>query len=268
MLKYILVPILLIVLSGCGFLENKPREKKDFFNTIAGWDIKHVPIIPPFRASSIGPGTWLITGSKGSIHQGRSEGGDINVLSFGVSKNYVYGKRPNGVWFLFNTNSLLYSEYSTEEELTLTLIKYRLEKNKIDLCDNYFSQLNNGNRCYWYPPKGEEYAKYQEFRPDSCHTINIEGNKQGIEFKLKGKIERVSSKIYYFKIKYADEKNELFYISFDGSSPQLIKNDDIIPAWSITNNTMDITVYTPFDVAQKKGVSEKERLVITKHIEF
>jgi len=264
-------PILILLLfatTNCNFSDNKSEEGKDFYNTITGWDIKHVPIIPPFRASSTYPGQWLIDGSNEILHLGRNTGGDIPVYSFGVSKNYIYGKTENGQWFLFNVNTLLYSEYSTDIVLFETLKKYKLDKNKIETCDKYFQQLTEDKRCYWHPKVGEQYPKFESYRPDTIYSIVVDGKERVTDFKVKEKIKKTISKIYYFKITYDNEKNDLFYVSFDGSAPRLINKNEIYAAYDEGNNTLEISIYTPFPVGQSKGITEKDRIVITKLIEL
>jgi hypothetical protein len=268
MTRYLIIIAILLAVTSCNFSENKSEEKSDFYSTIAGWDIKHVPIIPPFRASSTYPGQWLINGSKELLHLGKNRGGDIPVNSFGVSKNYIYGKTENGQWFLFNVNSLLYSEYSTDDELFETLKKYKLDKNPIETCDNYFQQLTENKRCYWYPKVGEEYPKFNDYQPDTVYTILVDGKEKVTDFKVKESIKKTVSKIYYFKIKYDNDKNDLFYVSFDYSPPKLINNNEIFTAYSKDNIFLNVSVYTPFPVGQSKGIDEKDRIVISKKIEL
>lgn len=263
-----LILVVLTITGGCSISDKKSEDGKDFYNTIAGWDIKHVPIIPPFRASSTTPGQWLINGSKESLHLGKNRGGDIAVNSFGVSKNYIYGKTENEQWFLFNVNTLLYAEYATENELFETLEKYKLDKNQIATCDDYYQQLTDNKRCYWYPTIGKEYPIFENYRPDSAYTIVVEGEEKVTDFKVKEPIRRSVSKIYYFKVKYDNDKNDLFYVSFNYSPPRLINNTDLFTAYAEDNNFIDITVYTPYPVGQSKGIDEKDRIVISKNIEL
>ena len=268
MIRTLIIFAILLAVTSCNFSDNKSGEKSDFYNTIVDSDIKHVPIIPPFRASSTSPGKWLINGSKELLYLGKDRSGDIPVNSFGVSKNYIYGETENGQWFLFNVNSLLYSEYLTDNELFETLKKYNLDKNPIENCDNYFQQLTGNKRCYWYPKKGEEYPKTNDDHPDTIYTILVDGKEKVTDFKVKESIKKTVSKIYYFKIKYDNDKNDLFYVSFDYSPPRLINNNEIFSAYSEDNIFLNIYVYTPFPVAQRKGIDEKNRIIISKKIEL
>ncbi|HEX7847840.1 MAG TPA: hypothetical protein VF476_18700 [Chitinophagaceae bacterium] len=256
----------LFAMTSCGLPEKKTGGEKDFYNTIAGWDIQHVPIIPPFRATSTYPGLWLITGSDGLLHLGKNRVGDIPVYSFGVSKNYIYGKTENERWFLFDINSSLYAEYSTDKELFETLAIYKLDKNPIESCDKYYKDLTEDKRCYWYPKPGEDYPKFEDYQPSTIYTIIVDGKEKVTDFKIKESIRRTISKVYYFRMKYDNEKNDLFYVSFDYSPPRLITNHEIFTAYAEDNTSLNISVYTPFPVGQSKGIEEKDRIVISKEV--
>jgi len=266
MTRNLLLLLFLLGILSCHPPASKPGQEKDFYNTISGWDIKHVPVIPPFRASSTYPGHWLLNGSKEFLHLGKNRAGDIPVHSFGVSKNYIYGKTENGQWFLFNIYSLLYAEYTTEDELTETLKKYKLDKNDIELCDDYFKQLSANKRCYWYPKAGGEYPMFKDYQPDSSYTVFVEGADRVKDFKVKGKVKKTNSKIYYFKMNCGNDKNDLLYVSFDYSYPRLIKNDEIIAAYAEDNSLLNIAVYTPFPVAKSRGIEEKDRVIISREV--
>jgi hypothetical protein len=267
MIRNLIIILLAFIATGCNLSDSKPKKKKDFYNTIAGWDIKYIPIIPPFRASSIYPEQWLIS-AKELLHLGKNRMGAISVNSFGVSKNYVYGKTEDGQYFLFNVNSLLYSEYETDTELFETLKLFNIEKNQIETCENYFQQLRENKRCYWYPKESEKYPKFKDSQPDTVYTIIVNGEETVTDFEVKEKIKKTVSKIYSFKVKYDNEKNDLFYVSFDYSPPKLINNNKIFTAYSEDNTFLNISVYTPFLVAQNKGINEKDRIVIYRQIEL
>lgn len=266
--RYTIIFLSAFLATGCNLTGNKNGPKKDFYNSIAGWDIKHVPIIPPFRASSTYPGQWLINGSKEILHLGKNRGGDIPVNAFGVSKNYIYGTTENGRWFLFNIYSLVYAEYSTEAGLDETLKLLKLDRNEIKNCGKYFQDLANGKRCYWYPNIGEDYPKFEDYQPEKIYTIVVDGNEKATDFNVKGAIKKTVSKLYYFNIKYDNEKNDLLYISFDYSPPQLIVKNKIYTAGSEDNISLNISVYTPLPVAESKGIDEKDRVVLSKQIEL
>ncbi|NNV57400.1 hypothetical protein [Limnovirga soli] len=266
--RHTILILLAFLFASCNLSDNKTGVKKDFYNSIADWDIKYVPIIPPFRASSTYPGQWVINGSQEILHLGKNRGGDIPVNSFGVSKNYIYGKTENGQWFLFNINSLVYSEYSTDTELYKILNLFKLGKNQIESCDKYFQQLSDNKRCYWYPKVGEEYQKFEDKLPDKVYTVLVDGKEKATDFKVKETIQKSVSKLYYFTVRYDNERNDLFYVSFDYSPPQLIDKNKIYTAYCEDNVFLDISIYTPFPVGQSKGIDEKDRIVLSKQIEL
>lgn len=268
MVQCFIIVVLIFMMSGCNFRDGNSEQKKDFYNTIGGWDIKHIPIIPPFRVSCAYPGQWLINGPKELLQHGKNRSGSIAVHSFGVSKNYIYGKTEDDQWFLFNVNSYMYSEYLTENELSETLKIYDLYKNNIETCDHYFQQLSENIRCYWYPETGDAYPTFAEYAPDKVYTILVDGKEKVTGFKLNETIKKTVSKLYYFKIQYDNAQNDLFYISFDYSAPRLINNDEIFAAYAEDNRMLTISVYTPYPVGQSKGIEEKDRIVITRLIEL
>lgn len=273
MTKNLIILTLSIALCSCDFLSSESGQENGFYENISGWDNKHIPIIPPFKASSTYPDKWLIGGSDEFINLGKDRYGSFEVETFGVSKNFVYGITPPEhakdvkKWFLFNTDNLIYAEYLTESELMNTLEKYQLDTNPIKSCQVYFKELTEGKRCYWFPKQGEQYPEFKPFRPDSCIEIHVKGDESGIDFQIKDEIKRFESKIYYFKMKYDKEDNALFYVSFNHSSPILIKDDQIIPAYAWDNN-MSIAVYTPYPVGQEKGIKEEDRIVVSKTIKL
>lgn len=260
-----------LLLAGMSLQGCRPKEPKGFYETIAGWDIQHVPIIPPVTASSTYPGLWMIVAGR-SIHQDPHRGGALPVLSFGVSKNYVYGATPKGYtvevdkWFLLNTHNLLYAEYDTEAELLHTLGKYKLAHNPIRRCDTYFDQLARGERCYWFPEKGKDYPRFPDFRPDSCIDLRITGDTGNLEVRLPERLTRQESKIYYFKIQYDKADNDLLYVSFDTSPPVLIRNGEVIQAYAPYAESMDIAVFIPYDVAEQKGIGKKNKVIAEERI--
>ena len=266
MIKYTIIILLAFLISSCNFSKQEQEKNSSFYSTIAGWDIKHIPIIPPFRASSTYPGQWLIGGSKELLHLGKNRAGDIPVTEFGVSKNFVYGKTENNQWFLFNIQSLLYTEYETENELDTTLKIFKLTKNKIESCEKYFKQLSISKNCYWFPKTGNTYPQFEDLPPKDIYTIKVIGADKVTDFVLKEEIISSPTKIYNFRIQY-DSKlaNDLYYVSFDHSPPKLINDSLIYTGTSDNKNSLNISVYTPFPVGQRKGIDEKDRVVISKN---
>src|SRR5688500_5586738 len=109
--QQILIAILTFLTVGCDFKSDN-RQPKTFYNTISGWDIIYVPIIEPYKATSLDKGvTWSIN---------RDEVNSVDILSFGVSQGFIYG-HGQGQWFLFETKSRLFAEYKTQEELITSI---------------------------------------------------------------------------------------------------------------------------------------------------
>src|SRR4051812_15152946 len=110
--QQILIATLIFLAVSCSFNQDK-KQPKTFYNNIAGWDIIYIPIIKPYKASSLDKGvTWSIDRPE--------QVNSFEVLSFGVSQNIIYG-HGQANWFLLDTKSKLYAEYKSEEELVNSL---------------------------------------------------------------------------------------------------------------------------------------------------
>lgn len=278
MRKYIFIFLSIFsCFTACRFPPKEQKEDKTFYNTITDWNVKYVPIIEPYRLRSIDQNVWSLDHPdeiKIRLREDReknsSQIGTFQISSFGVSQNYIYGQctisgDTHDTWFLFNTNNMLFVEYATGAELFWALEKHKLDKNPINTSESYYLQLKNGEGCYWFPPKGESYPAYPTYRPDSCTVIKIDDNENRTDFKIIGKVRKDPGKIYYFKVEYNNENNELLYLSINHSSPKLVVNNEIHQVYG-QNDSIDIAVYTPYPVAQKKGISEEDRIVISKAI--
>ena len=139
------------LITSCDFIRNK-ESKKTFYNSISGWDIIYVPIIEPYSVSSIDHGSnWLLN---------RKEKSSVSVLQFAVSGSLIYGSTINTKWFLFDTESDLYAEYKSKEELYNNLQSLNIPINPISKCKNYFDTLAEGKKCYWFPGEGQKYPVY------------------------------------------------------------------------------------------------------------
>ena len=102
---HILLTSFVVLTICCNFKSEKPNVTT-FYNNISDWDIDYIPIIDPFRASSIDGGiTWSLN---------KEDVNSIQISEFGVSQNFIFGKGGNG-WFLFDTKSKLYAEYNTQQ---------------------------------------------------------------------------------------------------------------------------------------------------------
>ena len=212
--------LLIFLISGCN-LNHDRKQPKTFYNTIAGWDITHIPIIEPYRATSLDKGvTWSINRPE-VINT-------FEVISFGVSQNLIYGQGRRS-WFLLDTKSKLYAEYATKEELLNTLKSFSVPINDIGKCNSYLDSLAKGKDLYWFPKDGVTYPDYPSITPDAVKLINvIEKSGEQPDFHFKESLSFKKTKVYFFKVNYNLSTNDLYYLSFDNSPPVLLKDSLLI----------------------------------------
>jgi hypothetical protein len=252
--RQILVTIATVLAISCSSNREK-KQRKTFYNTITGWDINYIPIIEPYEATSLDKGiTWSI--DRPEVVN------SFQVVSFGVSQNLIYGEaKPD--WFLLDTKSKLYCEYQTEEELINTLKTFAVPLNAIGECNSYFDSLAKGKELYWFPKDGNTYPNYPSIAPDAVTTIIVTNDNQQPDFRFKMNLRFKKNKVYFFKVNYNQIRNDLYYLSFDNSPPILVKDSLLIPVFN-KKNQIDITLYTPYPVAQEKGIPEERRFIKTK----
>jgi hypothetical protein len=245
--------LLLILLStifviSCDFYKNAKREKT-FYNTISSWDIIHVPIIDPYKVSSIDNGSnWLLN---------RKENGSVSVLQFGVSKSLIYGSSINRKWFFYDTESQLYAEYTSIEELFNSLLSLNIPIHSISKCKNYFDSLVQGKKCYWFPEEGQRYPQYASLIPENVNTISVYEKHNGdFDFTIEPTLKAENSSVYFFKLKCSKKGNDSLYVSISHSEPILVKDSLIIPVF-INEKQFNVILYTPDIIAKKKGIAEE-----------
>lgn len=255
MRRQILITLLIFSISGCN-LNHDRKQPKTFYNTITGWDITHIPIIEPYRATSLDKGvTWNINRPE-VINS-------FEVLSFGVSQNLIYGQGKAN-WFLLDTKSKLYAEYETQGELLNSLKIFSVPVNEIGKCSLYLDSLGKGKELYWFPKDGKTYPDYPSINPDGVTIITVsEKTGEQPDFSFKEHLPFKKTKVYFFKIKYNRSTNDLYYFSFDNLPPVLMKDSLLIPVFS-NQSQFSVTLYTPYPVAQKKGISEEKRFLKSK----
>jgi hypothetical protein len=128
-------------------------------------------------------------------------------------------------------------------------------------CKSYFDSLTKGNTLYWFPKDGKIYPSFPSIIPDNVTTIKIiETSQQPPDLLFKENLRFQKNKVYFFKINYNNRGNDLYYLSFDNSQPILAKDSLLIPVF-IDKNQFDITLYTPYPVAQEKGIPEEKRFL-------
>jgi hypothetical protein len=255
MRRQIFIALLIFAISSCNLSHDK-KQPKTFYNTFAGWDITHIPIIEPYRAISLDKGvTWTINRSEVIS--------SFEVTSFGVSHNLIYGQ-GNTNWFLLDTKSKLYAEFETQGELLYSLKSFSVPVNYIGKCNSYLDSLATGKDLYWFPRDGKTYPDYPSINPDAVTVINVsEKTGEQPDFSFKQDLPFKKTKVYFFKIKYNQSTNDLYYFSFDNSPPVLVRDSLLIPVFS-NKSQFDLTLYTPYPVAQEKGISEEKRFLKSK----
>lgn len=256
-LKLLLV-LFLFQFGSCGLISDK-KEPATFYNTIAGWDIQHIPIIKPFLMTSIDRGrSWFLNTAKS---------GSINISRFGVSQNFIYGQ-SNMKWFVFDTKSKLYAEYASETEMNECLQSFNIKVNEISECNDYFKKLAKGIKPYWFPADGKEYPDYPAITPKEVIDIKITDRlNEEPDFTLLKKPKENKEGIYFFRILYSKGQNELYYFSLNNEQPIPVKDSLLIPVFE-TGNMFEITLYTPYPIAEQKGIPESKRLYKQKQIFF
>lgn len=253
--RQLLITILSFTFIGCN-INNDKKQPKTFYNTIEGWDITYIPIIESYRATSLDKGaTWSI--SRPEVVN------SFEVKSFGVSHNLIYGQGSSN-WFLLDTKSKLYAEYETQGELLNSLKSFSVPLNDIGKCNSYLDSVAKGKDLYWFPKDGKTYPDYPSINPDGVTLINVsEKTGEQPDFSFKEDLSFKKTKVYFFKIKYNKSTNDLHYLSFDNSPPMLVKDSLLVPVFS-NKTQFDITLYTPYPVAQEKGISEEKRFLKSK----
>jgi hypothetical protein len=261
-----------LLVAGCGFL--RKDQPTGFYHTFGGWDIAYIPIIEPYRASSTTRGdSWFISDGKNrEIILRKNHFGGIPTRQFGVSKNYIFGETDQqafryaetDVWFIFDVNTGIYADYESQAEMEKVLQIYEVPITNMHTCAEYQAILKKEKRCDWYPAENIPYPTYPSAQPANPIQVSVEisGNNQ-VSFSLPDKITTNPTKIYYFKTILNTTSNDVFYVSVDASPPLLIKPNLVFPVF-IYENQAEITVYTPFPVAQQKGIPEEKRVVMTK----
>ena len=252
-IRYI-VSILLFINTSCEFKSDN-KKIDTFYDRISDWDISYIPIIEPYRASSIDGGkTWTLN---------KEELNSVKISEFAVSDNTIFGKGGNS-WFLFDTKSKLYAEYYTEKDLFLSLENLQVLIKPTATCKSYFDSLAKGKPCYWFPKEGKNYPDFPSLQPNDLIPITIfETPDKQLDFKFNPKINFNKTRIYYFKIYLNIPQNELYYVSIDNSRPVLAKDSVIIPVFTYKNE-FEISLYTPYPVPQEIGIPEDKRYLKSK----
>jgi hypothetical protein len=252
--------LLLFVGNSCNVPEsNEDHLHQSFYELVSDWDILYVPVIEPYRVSSIDKGeTWLLSHDTPEI---------FPVISVGVTNNYVYGQAADQSWFLSDTRSSLQATYQSQNELAAALRYLQLPVHEIRSCGDWWKQLSKGKPCYWHPPKGKAYPVYPALSAGESVVLHISGDVRNPEFTVSQQIQSNDHGIYFFRVESGLDNNKLLYLSFDGSAPVLVTNNEVIPVYA-NNKYLEIVLYVPFPVAEDRKVPENERVRIFRNVEL
>jgi hypothetical protein len=257
-LQVLFIATVSLLIVGCNSHSNKHIDK--FYDTISvDWDLICIPIIKPYRAESVDHGrSWLLVLNLGN---------SVEVSSFGVSENFIYGygneviidgQKEKG-WFAFDINSKMLAVYPTQQELNNCLKNFSIPVNAIADCNKYFDSLASGNDVYWFPKSGQNYPSYPEIEPKNTAEIKVTENSNGKpEFFFNPKLQLHKNKIYFFKISYNKKQNDLYYLSIADHQGFLVKDNLLVPVF-INKHKTDIGLYMPVPIAEEKKIPESKR---------
>jgi hypothetical protein len=255
----LLAVIISILLAGC-YIFPDPGSSSDFYQNYSDWDISYVPIIDPIRVGSIDKGrTWIF-----DLGLDVNNGGE--VASFGVSGNFIYGLRGDcrnckDNWFLYDVNTRLWATYRSLEEVWYTLKYFGAAVNEINPCDNYFRQLINQKRCYWYPPPGSKYSIDTTTYLKNLETLSIVGD-TGSAPKLMVNLTVNANKthIHFYRISIQKGLTDSLYIGvdnrYDQNPPYYMAKDGMVLPVHAPLQEYKLTLYSPFLTAQRRHFSE------------
>ncbi len=256
----------LFIIGGCNLVSN---NETSFYKTFSeDWDLDVIPLIEPFRLASIDRGeSWVLDGDSIVFHSTENTIGMGRVKRFGISKNYFFGQNESD-WFFFDTKTRLYEGYKTGNELINCLNSFNIPITPIKSCREYQDDISKNGRCYWFPPPGQKYNEKLELKPNDTIDLYAFGNDiKNAGFKAPASIKQQNNRIYFFKLNIDDKNNDLLYFGINWESFILIKDETIVPIF-INSDNFDITLYTPFPVAQQKGIMEDNRIHIKRILEI
>ncbi len=256
--RTLFVLTILLLISGCCSNSNRPKTFYDKFSE--DWDLDIIPLIEPYRLESSNNGqTWILRADDGL--------GIGNINEFGVSKTFIFG-RDNNSWFLYDIKTNLYASYKTKEDLIKCLNFFNIPVTPIKSCSNYQDDMSKTGKCYWFPAAGQKYNDELELKPKYIVELTaFNNNNSDVGFKAPSSIKAQENNIYFFKLNIQDKNNDLLYFGINLKSSILIKDSAIVPVF-IETKSFDITLYTPFPIAQKKGIPEDKRIHIQKTVKI
>ena len=241
--------------------------KKSFYSTFSvDWDLAVLPLIEPFRlVSTDREQSWHLDSDSIILYSTENGNGIGRVQRFGISKNYFFGQDESN-WFFYDTKTSLYATYKTENELISCLNSFDIPVKAIKSCREYRDDISKYGKCYWFPPEGKSYTEELELKPGDVIDLNVSANdNEDVRFQAPNSIRRQTNNIYFFRLNITDKENDLLYLGINWKSFILIKDGIIIPVF-IDSDNFDITLYTPFPIAQQKGITEDKRIHIKRTV--
>lgn len=262
--QLICVVTCLAVIWSCGFTSN---TKKAFYATFSeDWDLAVLPLIEPFRlVSTDGGQSWHLDGDSIIFYSTEHGNGIGSVQRFGISKNYFFGQDESS-WFFYDTKTNLYARYKTDNELISCLNSFDIPVTEIKSCKEYQNDISKYGKCYWFPLEGKSYNEELDLTPRDVIDLSASGNDNtDARLQAPASIRKQGNNIYFFRLSIPDRENDLLYFGINWKSFILIKDGLIIPVF-IDSDNFDVTLYTPFPIAQQKGITEDKRIHIKKTI--
>jgi len=261
----LLAPIFLSCQSDLG-------GKKDFYTTFSeDWDYDIIPLVQPYKLGSTdGRYSWrLASDSTAIFYHGKPGSGIGAIKQFGISKNYIIGQ-DNETWFLFDIQTELYAYYKTKQELVDCLNSFNIPVPPIKNCKEYEEDIKKTGKCYWFPEKEKKYAEKLQLKPRDIMELNIITTNENIKLELPESIVFQQNKIYFFKFNINQHSNDLLYFAINWTYPILIKKNYVVPIFidEEPGGSFEITLYTPYPVAVKKGIPEDKRTHIKRLIKI
>ena len=189
-------------------------------------------------------------------------GADVN--SFGVSGNFIYGllgdcSNCKDPWFLYDINTRLWAKYSSADQLKYTLRLFNAPMNEIRTCNDYFTDLTNGKRCYWYPTPGNKYHVDTVDYQTNIDTLVIANRSNGPKFLVNPSVNTNRTGVYFYNVHIEKGLPDSLYISVDNGDDansyySMATDGMVLPVFSPLSK-YDLTLYMPFETAKRRQLS-------------
>lgn len=244
---------------GCDSQSHQHADK--FYDTISrDWDYLCIPVIKPYKAETTDNGrSWLL--DLGMINQ-------VMVSKFAVANNIVYGYAKEGTlngqptnkhWFAFDTKSEFFAAYSSRQELESLLKEFDMPMNDLVDCQKYMDSVARGHDLSWYKTIGKNTTPYLQSQAKKLVMIKVtEDSKGEPDFYFDPVLPLQKNNVYFFKINYHKQQNDLYYLLLPNRNPILIKDNLVVPVF-MDSRQDSVYLYTPVPVAEEKKIPESKR---------